>query len=102
MAYEQSYMATTKDKYCTKMLESLVDYNNLNNAPLSNENIRQAVTRIMAETEEKERDVERNANNVTMDTFFNQYPATINTQRKDANVENERRISLNILAKTIK
>ena len=56
----------------------------------------------MAETEEEERDAKFNANNVTMDTFFNQYPLTINTQRKDANVKNKRRISSNILAEIIK
>ena len=52
--------------------------------------------------EEEERDAKRNANNVTMDTVLNQYPLTINTQRKDANVKNERQISSNILAETIK
>ena len=56
----------------------------------------------MAETEEEERDAKRNVNNVDMNTLFNQYPVTINTQRKDANVTNERRIVLNILAETIK
>ena len=53
MAYEQLCMATTKDKYYTKMLETLVDYNDCNNAPLSNEKIRQVVRRVMAETEEE-------------------------------------------------
>ena len=43
-------MATKKDKYYTKMLEALVDYDDCNNAPLSNENILQEVSRVMAET----------------------------------------------------
>ena len=51
VAYEQAYMATMKDKYYTKMLETLVDYNNRNNAPLANEEIRQAVSISMEETE---------------------------------------------------
>ena len=37
-----------------------------------------------------------------MDTFFNQSPARINTQKKNANVTNERQISSKILAETIK
>ena len=51
--YERVCMATIKDKYYTKMLETLVYYNDRNNAPLSNENIRQAVNRVMVETEEE-------------------------------------------------
>ena len=51
--------------------------------------------------EEKERKAKHNANNVTMDTFC-QSPVTINTQRKNENVENERRISLGVLEETIK
>ena len=53
-------------------------------------------------TEEEERCAERNANNVTMDTLFNKSPIKINTQRKNANMTNERQISSNILAETIK
>ena len=37
--YERSCMATPRDKYYTKMYETLVDYNDRNDAPLSNENI---------------------------------------------------------------
>ena len=46
-------MATTKEKYCTKMLETLVNYNDRNNAPLSNEEIQQTVSRVMVEIEEE-------------------------------------------------
>ena len=56
----------------------------------------------MAETEEEECDSERNANNVTIDTFFNQSPVTNNTQGEIANMKSERQISLDILAETIK
>ena len=45
------------------LLETLVNYNDHNNRPLSNEKIQQAVIRVMEETEEEE----RNANHVTMD-----------------------------------
>ena len=41
-------MATTKEKYYTNILEALVDYNGRNNAPLSNEKLRQAVIKVMA------------------------------------------------------
>ena len=51
VAYERAYMATTKNKYYTKMLETLVNYNDRNNAPLSDEKIWHAVSIVMAETE---------------------------------------------------
>ena len=53
LAYEQACMATTKDEYYTKMLETPVDYNAHNNSPLFNEKIGQAVSRFMSETDEK-------------------------------------------------
>ena len=40
-------MATTKEKYYTKMLETLVDYNDLRNAPLSNEKLPKSVSKVM-------------------------------------------------------
>ena len=84
------------------MLETPVDYNDRNNSPFSNKNLRQAVSEVMAETEEEEREAKCNANNVTMDTFCRQYPVTTNTQGENSNVTNERRISSDILAETIK
>ena len=56
----------------------------------------------MAETEEEERDTRHNTNNVTMDNFCHQSPVTTNTQGEISNVKNERRISSDILAETIK
>ena len=46
-------MATPKEKYYTKLLETLVDYNDHHNAPLSNENLRQKIITVMEETEEE-------------------------------------------------
>ena len=92
-------MATTKNKYFEKMLETLVNHNDHHNAPLSNENIQQAVSKVLAETEEEEH--KHNANNVTMDNFC-QSPVTIHTQRKNSNVTNETQISSDILSETIK
>ena len=56
----------------------------------------------MAEIEEEELNFKRNANNVTMDNLYHQSPATTNTQGEITNVTNEKRISSNILAETIK
>ena len=49
VAYEQACMAITKDKYYTKMLEMLVDCNDRKNKLLSNGNIRQSVSIVIAE-----------------------------------------------------
>ena len=48
--------------------------------------------------EEEESDAKFISNNVTMDIFCHQSPATNNTKGEIANVINERRISLDILA----
>ena len=84
------------------MLETIVDYNDCNNAPLSNEKFQQAVSKVMEETEEEYWDAEHNSDNVTMDTLYHKSPVTINTQVETANVTNERRIVLDIMADTIK
>ena len=69
------------------LVETLIDHNDCHNVPFSNENIRQSVSTVMAETEEEERDAKHNTNNVTMDTFI-QSPITTNTQRNIPNVPN--------------
>ena len=71
------------------MVETLTGHNDCHNVPLSNEKILQAVSTVMAKTEEEERDAGLNANNATMDTFI-QSPVTANTPRRIANVPNER------------
>ena len=48
VTYEQACMAITKDKYFEKMLETLINHNDRQNAPFSNENIRQEVSEVMA------------------------------------------------------
>ena len=101
VTYEQACMFTPKEKYYTNMLETLIDHNDCHNVQFSNEKLQQAVSTAMEKTEEEERDAKRNSNNVTMDTFI-QYPVMTNTQRKIANVPNERRISSDILEETIK
>ena len=74
-------MATAREEYYTKMLDSLLNYNDCHGTPFSSENLREAVIRVMAETEEEEKYAKRNVNNVTMDDFVHS-PVTINTQKK--------------------
>ena len=83
-------MSAPKYRYYTEMLEIIVDYNDRNNAPLSNEKLQQEINRAIIETRKEERNTERNANNVTMDNFCYQYPVTTNTQGEIANVKNEK------------
>ena len=98
LKYERACMA--KKNY-TKLLETVIDYNDHQNAPLSNGKLQQAISTVTTETEEEEPEAKRNSNNMTMDNFC-QSPATTNTQGKIANVPNERQISSNVLAETIK
>ena len=83
------------------MLETLVNHNDHHNAPLYNEKLQQAVSRVMAKTEEEERNAKHNADNVTMDTFY-QPPVTTYTQRNISNITDERNISSEFLAEPIK
>ena len=56
-----------KKQILLKLLKTLVDDNNRNGAPLSNENNQQAFIIVMEETEAE---LERNINKITMDTSF--------------------------------
>ena len=95
VSYELVCMATPRDEYYTNMLETLVNYNDLNNGPLSNREIQQSVRRVMTEMEEEERDTKCNANHVTMDTISPCVHSTISPPQGDiASVTSERRISL--------
>ena len=96
-------MATPREKYYTKMLETLVDYNDHQNAPFSNEKLWQAISTVTEETEEEERNIILDANDVTMDTFC-QYPVTTNTQGENANTifTSERQNTSDMLAEMLK
>ena len=52
VTYERACMATTRDKYYEKMLETIVDHNDHQNAPLSNDKLQQAISTVTSETEE--------------------------------------------------
>ena len=66
-------MENSRDKYYTEIYKTLDNYNDLNDAPLSNDNIREAIHKVIEE--------ESDANNVTVDTFSH----TSNTQRENTN-----------------
>ena len=51
--YERACMSNPKEQYYMKMFETLVSYNDLNNRPVSNKKIQQAVSIVMEETGEK-------------------------------------------------
>ena len=103
MTYERACMATPREKYYKKILETLVDYNDCNNAPLSNKNLIQAIITVMSETEAEECKIFFDANNVTMDNFY-QSPVTTNTQGENANAifSSERQNNSDALAETLK
>ena len=77
-------MSNPRDKYYTKIYETLVDYNDRNNAPFSNEKIQQATGKVIAEEEADERNINVDTYNVTMDTLFHS-TVTNNTQGETAN-----------------
>ena len=86
-------MATPREKYNTKIYETLVHYNECNNAPFSNEKIRQAMNIVIVEEELDD-------HNVTVDTFFQSHV----TQEENVKMilTSERRIYSEIMAETIK
>ena len=61
MTSEQACMENKRDKYYTKIMKTLPEYNDLKNAPLLNEKIQEAINKFM--------DEESDAQNVTVDTF---------------------------------
>ena len=67
VTYELVWMGTPKDEYYNMLLDTLVDDNYHKVAPFSNDNIRQAVGKLM---EEMEAEFERNINKITCDTSF--------------------------------
>ena len=91
-------MAIAREVYYEKMLNYLLKNNDRHGTPFSIKKLQEVVSRF---TEEEEKYAERKVNNATMDTLF-QSPVTINTQRKDTNVTNERPIAADIHAETMK
>ena len=96
-------MTTSRDKYHTKMVETVVDYNYLNSAPLSNGNIRQSISKVITEKKVDECNITLDSHNVNMDDVC-QYPVTTNTQEENANtiLTSERINNSDVLAETLK
>ena len=98
VSYERACMATPKEEYFTEMLDHLIEHNIFHGTPMSNEKLREAVIRVVAD---EEKNAKRNVNNVTTDTLF-QSSVTVNAQNKDANVTYERNCFSGIIAETMK
>ena len=96
-------MATSRDKYYTKVYETLVYYNDRNYAPLSNEKIRKEIHKVIAEEEVDARNINLDVHNVTADNFC-QTPVTPNTQGENENaiLTIERLNNSDVLAESLK
>ena len=62
---QRAFMATPEEKYYNALLDTLVKENNIRGEPLYNDNIRQAVAKLI---EEMESEFERNYNEITCNT----------------------------------
>ena len=67
VTYQQAFMATPKDKYYNRLLDTLTDDNNHKGKPLSNEKLQQAFSLVMEETGAE---FELNMNKITCNTSF--------------------------------
>ena len=67
VTHEQSCMANPIENYYNTLLNTLVDDNNLKGAPLPNDKLQQAVSKVIEETEAE---FEHNINEITCDTSF--------------------------------
>ena len=76
-------MATPRDQYYTIIYETLVDYNNRDVAPLSNEKLLQKIHKVITEEKADAYNITLDVHNVTMDTFC-QMSITPNTQGENA------------------
>ena len=72
MKYEQVCMATQEEEEYTDLLETMIEHNDDTKTPLLKEKLPQVINMIMAETKEEE----RNANNVTTETFIHTLATT--------------------------
>ena len=78
-------MATQKEEYYTDLLETMIKHNYFSKTPLSKEKLLQGINTIVAETEDKE----RNINNGTTETLIRP-PVTTNAPREKTDIANER------------
>ena len=72
---ERACMETSNNKYYTEICNTLTNYNDCNNTPLSNTKTREAIRKVMEEESITD------ANNITADTFSH----ASNSQRENTN-----------------
>ena len=74
-------MATPKDKYYSELFRTIIDWNNRNDVPFSNEKIKYEIHRFIAEEEADAQNITSDAHNVTVYNFSQAYK----TQRENEN-----------------
>ena len=62
-------MEHPRDKYYTELFRAMIDFNNRNDAPLYNENIRYTINRVITEEESYAHNITLDAHKVTVDSF---------------------------------
>ena len=97
---ERACMENPRDKYYTELFRTITYCNDSNSAPLSNENIRYAIHRVIAEEKLDVHNITSDTHNVTVDNFSQ----TSNTQREKKNtiLTSEKRDKSDALEKTLK
>ena len=100
-------METSRHKYYTKMNETLIDYNDHNNSPLSNGNIWYAIYKVIEEEESDACNMNSDAHNITVDAHnvtADNFSQTSNTQRENENaiLTSEKLDKSDALAATLK
>ena len=100
-------MANSGDKYYTKIYDTLIDYNDRNDAPLSNENIQEAIHKFIEEDELDAHNITSDAHNITSDAqnvTADTFSQTSNTKRENANaiLTSEKLDKLDALEETFK
>ena len=66
---KRACIATSREKYYTKIYDTLIGHNDRNNASLSNENIQDAIHKVITEEESDSHNITLDAHNVTSDTL---------------------------------
>ena len=96
----RSVHGNLKRQILYKIYKTLIEQNERNDAPLSNENIWDAIHKVIEEEESYAHNIVLDAHNVTVDTFN----CTSNTQRENVNtiLTGEKLDKLDVLVETLK
>ena len=92
-------MVTSREEYYTKMYDTIINYNDRNDAPFSNEKTQQAIHEVIVEEEFYAHNITFDDHNVNADTFSQ----TTNTQRDNPNtiLTSEKLDKLDALSETL-